>query len=74
MRRSEFDRAVADEFGGNGDSIVVDLALGGVGWQTAEAALASGVPAREVWLALCAEMDVPEQRRYGVGRLDPRER
>ncbi|HCU77696.1 MAG TPA: DUF3046 domain-containing protein, partial [Microbacterium sp.] len=32
----------------------------------------AGVPPRDVWLALCAETDVPAQRRYGVGRLEPR--
>jgi len=25
-----------------------------------------------VWLALCEETDVPRERRYGVGRLEPR--
>ena len=33
----------------------------------------TGAP-REVWLALCAETDVPPERRYGVGRLEPRRR
>jgi recombination protein RecA len=39
---------------------------------TGEQALDAGVPPREIWLALCAEMDVPDDRRYGVGRLEPR--
>lgn len=72
MRRSEFDRAVNDEFGLRGDALVVDLVLPGVGGRTAAEALRAGVPPREVWLALCAETDVPLDRRYGVGRLEPK--
>ncbi len=49
-----------------------DLVLGAVGNRTAAEALESGVPPREIWAALCAEMDVPPERRYGVGRLEPR--
>lgn len=72
MRRSEFQRAVADEFGARGTSILTDLTLSGVGNRTAQQALADGAEPRDVWLALCAETDVPESRRHGVGRLDPR--
>ncbi|MDF2044741.1 MULTISPECIES: DUF3046 domain-containing protein [Microbacterium] len=74
MRRSEFDRAVADEFGARGGSLMTDLVLSAVGGRTPAEALAAGVDPREVWLALCAETDVPPERRYGVGRLDPRRR
>ncbi|MDU0365787.1 DUF3046 domain-containing protein [Microbacterium sp. NPDC089180] len=72
MRRSEFDRAVADEFGARGGSLLTDLVLSAVGGRTSADALAAGVDPRDVWLALCAETDVPENRRYGVGRLEPR--
>lgn len=72
MRRSEFERAVADEFGASGSSLVADLVLPGVGSMTAAEALAAGIPPREIWLALCSETDVPDARRYGVGRLEPR--
>jgi hypothetical protein len=74
MRRSEFERAVVDEFGPRGGALITDLALSTVGHRTAEEALAAGVPPREVWLALCAEMDVPPERRYGAGRLEPKRR
>ena len=74
MRRSEFDRAVADEFGPRGPSLMTDLVLSAVGGRTSADALAAGVDPREVWLALCEETDVPLERRYGVGRLDPRRR
>ena len=74
MRRSEFFRAVRDEFGARGDALVADLALSALGHRTAAEALADGDPAGEVWLALCAETDVPQARRYGAGRLEPRRR
>jgi hypothetical protein len=74
MRRSEFDRAVSDEFGARGSSLVVDLVLTGAGGRTSSEALAAGMAPRDVWLALCEETDVPEDRRYGVGRIEPRRR
>ncbi|MFJ6654447.1 DUF3046 domain-containing protein [Microbacterium sp. NPDC091313] len=72
MRRSEFDRAVADEFGARGPSLLTDLVLSAVGGRTPADALRDGVEPRDVWLALCEETDVPAERRYGVGRLEPR--
>jgi hypothetical protein len=74
MRRSEFDRAVSEEFGPQGGALITDLFLSGLGDRTAAQALDAGVPPRDVWLALCAETDVPPERRYGVGRLEPRRR
>lgn len=74
MRRSEFQRAVDDEFGARAAFVVTDLSLSGVGSRTAAQALADGVPPREVWLALCIEADVPGSRRHGVGLMDPRRR
>lgn len=71
MRRSEFLRAVDDEFGARGASLVNDLVLPGFG-RTAAEALDAGVPPRDIWLALCEENDVPPSRRYGAGRLEPR--
>lgn len=67
MRLSEFRQALNDEFGeGYGRVLTRDLVLGRLG-RTADQALASGVPARDVWLALCDETDVPPARRHGVG-------
>jgi hypothetical protein len=74
MRRSEFLRAVEDEFGARAVALMNDLVLGAVGNRTAAEALDAGVPPRDIWLALCAETDVPAERRYGVGRLEPRRR
>lgn len=72
MRRSEFLRAVDDEFGARAGALMTDLVLASIGHRTAQQALDAGMPPREVWLALCAETDVPPERRYGVGRLEPR--
>jgi len=74
MRRSEFLRAVDAEFGPRGGVLVADLVLAAVGGRTAAQAIDAGVPPRDVWLALCAETDVPESRRHGAGRLDPKRR
>jgi hypothetical protein len=72
MRLSEFARAVDAEFGPRGDALVADLALGQLAYRTAAQALADGEDARRVWLALCAETDVPVSRRHGVGRIERR--
>jgi len=74
MRRSEFLRAVDDEFGARAATLTTDLVLDALGNRTAVEALDAGVAPREIWLALCAETDVPAERRYGVGRLEPRRR
>ncbi|ANJ27434.1 DUF3046 domain-containing protein [Agromyces aureus] len=72
MKLSEFQIAVEQEFGaGYGAVVVNDLVLAGAGGRTAREALAAGVQARTVWLALCDAADVPEERRHGAGRSDP---
>ncbi|MGO2519242.1 MAG: DUF3046 domain-containing protein [Microbacterium sp.] len=74
MRRSEFLRAVNLEFGPRASTVTNDLVLDALGGRTAADALEAGLSPRDIWLALCAEMDVPADRRYGVGRLEPRRR
>lgn len=57
------------EFGrGYARSVAHDLTLDAVGGRTADDALEAGVPAREVWLALCDALDVPPERRFGKAR------
>ncbi|WP_181408473.1 DUF3046 domain-containing protein [Schumannella sp. 10F1B-5-1] len=74
MKVSEFQRAVADEFGeGFGRVLIDDSQLVELGDRTPRAALAAGVPARDVWLALCRARDVPRERWHGVGLPDPRD-
>ena len=73
MKRSEFDIAIADEFGdAYGRVLVNDLVLPGLGGRTARDAIRAGVDVRAVWIALCDETDVPVSRRAGVGRPEPR--
>jgi hypothetical protein len=74
VRLSEFRIAVAEEFGdAYGRVLTRDLVLDAVGGLTADQAIAAGVPARSVWLALCDASDVPAERRYGVGLREARD-
>lgn len=73
MRLSEFRRAVAAEFGESfGAALVRDLVLTELDDLTSQQALDAGIPAREVWLALCRANDVPPSRWHGVGLRAPR--
>ena len=38
---------------------------------TADEAIGRGVPARAVWDALCIDLQVPPERRYGRGLREP---
>lgn len=73
MKRSEFFRAVDQEFGARGSALIADLVLAPLG-RSAEEAIEAGVAPRDVWLALCEEADVPASHRYGAGRLEPKRR
>jgi hypothetical protein len=74
VRLSEFRIAVAEEFSeAYGRVLTRDLVLDAVGGLTADQALAAGVPARSVWIALCDASDVPAERRYGVGLREARD-
>lgn len=44
------------------------LVLTDLGDRTAEEALEAGIPPRDVWHALCDEMEVPESARDGGDR------
>ena len=69
MRRSEFWTLMGDEFGATyAASLARDHVLSALGGLTAWQALDVGEDPRQVWLALCAEMDVPVERRL---RADP---
>ena len=72
MRVSQFWSLMDDEFGtAYAASLARDHTLGSLGSRTADEALAAGVPPREIWFALCDDMDVPAERRHG---RDVRER
>ncbi|MCU1423745.1 MAG: hypothetical protein JWM51_36 [Microbacteriaceae bacterium] len=65
---------MAEEFSeAYGRVLTRDLVLDAVGGLTADQALAAGVPARSVWIALCDASDVPAERRYGVGLREARD-
>lgn len=55
---------MADEFGQpRANTLATDHVLGALGGRTAEQALAAGVDAKEVWVAMCDEFEVPPERR-----------
>lgn len=71
MTRSEFQRALVDEFGDSQSrALLRDLVLDALG-TTGNDALHRGVLPKTVWQALCQQMDVPVSRRHGVGLAAP---
>jgi hypothetical protein len=63
---SEFWILVDEEFGAaQGRALVRDHVVGSLGHRTAEQALAAGVDPRDVWFALCDDLRVPVERRWG---------
>ena len=72
MRLSDFWRLMDDEFGAAyARSLARDHVLGALGNRTPLEALESGIKPRETWLALCADMDVPVERRLGKELRNP---
>ncbi len=71
MKLSEFSRAVDDEFGAFGRVLLRETVIVELGNSTPEQALAAGIPAREVWIAMCRVQDVPAERWHGAGRPKP---
>jgi Protein of unknown function (DUF3046) len=69
MRDSEFWDLVNSQFGRTqGPTLVREHVLFALGNRTAEQALADGVPVRDVWFAMCDDLDVPSTRRWGQER------
>lgn len=66
MRTSEFWRLMNDEFG---DAYARTLASGhhlhALGDRTVTAALDDGVRPKDVWSALCDDLQIPPERRFG---------
>ncbi|NTV38893.1 MAG: DUF3046 domain-containing protein [Demequinaceae bacterium] len=67
MRLSEFRLAVVDAFGdAYAPTLCKQLALTNLGSLTASEALERGVAPRDVWHALCDQMDVSASVRAGI--------
>ncbi|UVE95595.1 DUF3046 domain-containing protein [Dietzia sp. B32] len=64
MTQTEFRARTAEAFGAlRADSLIRSHHLAECGGRTADEAIDAGLPVKRVWLALCAEFDVPEQLR-----------
>jgi len=60
---------VAQEFGkGYAVSLLRSHVLVALGNRTGDAALADGIPPRQVWAAICDDFDIPAERRFGQDR------
>lgn len=60
---------MTDEFGqAYADTLARGHVVHSLDDRTVATALADGVPPRQVWEALCADLDVPEHRRLGIER------
>lgn len=69
MRISDFWRLMEEEFGSARARLIGEQqSLTGLGSVTARSALAAGTDPRRVWLAVCEEMAVPPERRWGRDR------
>jgi hypothetical protein len=63
MRLTEFHELLNAEFGpARGDALLTDHVLPALGGRTGAQAIEAGVGPREVWRALCADLDVPRSR------------
>jgi hypothetical protein len=64
MRITVFRKMMADEFGQiRADSLARDHVFSALGNQTVDQALEAGVPAKEIWRAVCEVFEVPPERR-----------
>jgi len=71
VKLSEFESAMDEEFGALGRVLRTDLVIAELDGRTVDEALGAGIPAAEVWLALCRVQEVPRARWHGRGRPDP---
>ncbi len=73
VRHSEFWDLVDEEFGpAHGRALVHDHVLLALGSRTAQQGIDAGAPLRQVWAALCDDLDVPHERRWGRGQAPGR--
>ncbi|GAC70834.1 DUF3046 domain-containing protein [Gordonia soli] len=62
MRLTEFSELMTAEFGTSADSLLADHVLIELDGRTGSQAIEDGVDPKQVWLALCRDLDVPRQR------------
>jgi hypothetical protein len=66
VRLSDFWRLMDDEFGAAYSRVLAeDLVMQELGGQTAAQALKTGFDPRDVWIAVCNQQEVPDERRLG---------
>lgn len=71
MRSSEFWELMREEFGATyADTLAREHVVSALGERTPVQALDAGIDPREVWLAVCADLQVPRERWWG--KQDPR--
>ena len=64
MRLTELWRRMDEALGpASVDTFASDQVIGALGDRTVRQALAAGVPAKEVWRAVCATLDLPARLR-----------
>ena len=64
MRITVFRRMMTEEFGSlRAEMLAKDHVLASLGGRTVEQALAAGVPAKDIWRAVCDDFEVPAERR-----------
>jgi hypothetical protein len=74
VRQSEFRQVMDAAFGAaRARALADDLVLASLGGRSPSEALASGVPVRAVWDAVCDAMDLDDDARWRH-RDDPRRR
>lgn len=64
MRVTVFRRQMAEEFGEvRAEMLARDHVLAALGSRTVDEALEVGMPAKQIWRAVCDDFDVPMDRR-----------
>jgi hypothetical protein len=72
MRLSEFWALMEQEFGGPyGYTVAEQHVLHALDDRTAAEAIEQGEPVRQVWVALCDDLQVPAERRFIADRPKP---
>lgn len=64
MRVTVFRKMMAEEFGEvRAEMLARDHVLSALGSRTVDQAIDAGLPAKEIWRAVCDDFQVPQDRR-----------